>query len=261
MERTPACIDLSFFPEQLHCFLENVPVFDSSCSKEARVWFLDLGPGFYLKTAVPGSLEREARLDRFFHQKGLGPRVETYFSEEADWLLTEAVPGEDCTHRIYLEEPKQLCDTTASLLRSLHETAFSGCPVPDRTADYLKSVHEGYARGKWEPELFTDCWEFSGPEEAISLVNEQSHRLKADTLLHGDYCLPNIILNNWCFSSFIDLGCGGVGDRHIDLLWGVWTLQFNLCTNRWKDRFLDAYGRDAMEEDMLPLIAACEMLG
>ena len=261
MERKPVCIDLAQFPQQLHPYLEAGSIFDSSCSPEARVWFLDLGPGFYLKTADRGCLEKEAQLDRFFHQKGLGPRVESYFTQDTDWLLTEAVPGEDCTHRQYLDDPKRLCDTAASLLRALHDTDPTGCPVPDRTADYLQSVHHGYARGKWEPELFAGCWEFSGREEAMALVREQSHRLKSNTLLHGDYCLPNIMLNNWRFSGFIDLGCGGVGDRHIDLLWGVWTLQFNLKTNRWKERFLDAYGRDAMEADMLPLIAACEMLG
>lgn len=261
MERKPVHIELSQFPRQLHPYLEGIPVSDSSCSPEARVWFLDLGPGFYLKTARRGSLEKEAQLDRFFHEKGLGPRVETYFTQDADWLLTEAVPGEDCTHRQYLDDPKRLCDTTASLLRTLHETDPAGCPVPDRTTAYLQSVHRGFARGKWEPELFAGCWDFSGREEAMALVREQSHRLQSDTLLHGDYCLPNIMLNGWQFSGFIDLGCGGIGDRHIDLLWGVWTLQFNLHTNRWKDRFLDAYGRDAMQEDMLPLIAACEMLG
>ena len=261
MERKPVQIDLSRFPAQLHPYLESSCVFDSSCSPEARVWYLDLGPGFYLKTAAKGSLETEAKLDQFFHQKGLGPRVETYLSQDADWLLTQAIAGEDCTHRQYLEDPKRLCETTASLLRSLHETDPTGCPVPDRTAGYLQSVHAGYARGKWEPDLFSEFWEFDSPEAAMALVQEQACRLKADTLLHGDYCLPNIMLDNWRFSGFIDLGCGGVGDRHIDILWGVWTLKFNLHTGRWTERFLDAYGKDAFEPDMLPLVAACEMLG
>ena len=93
------------------------------------------------------------------------------------------------------------------------------------------------------------------------MVEKYSHLLKTDTLLHGDYCLPNILLNNWNFSGFIDLGNGGVGDRHIDLFWGAWTLFFNLKTDRYRDRFLDAYGREDVEEDMFPIIAACEVFG
>ncbi len=36
---------------------------------------------------------------------------------------------------------------------------------------------------------------------------------------------------------FIDLGNGGVGDRHIDLFWGAWTLFYNLKTDRHTERF------------------------
>ena len=85
--------------------------------------------------------------------------------------------------------------------------------------------------------------------------------LKCDTLLHGDYCLPNIMLTDWQFSGFIDVGNGGVGDRHVDLFWGTWTLNFNLKTDRYRDRFLDAYGRDVIEPGMMDLIAACEVFG
>ena len=79
--------------------------------------------------------------------------------------------------------------------------------------------------------------------------------------MHGDYCLPNIILNNWKFSGFIDLGRGGIGDRHIDVLWGIWTLKYNLGTAQFSDRFIDAYGRDMVDKDKLRCIAAMEMFG
>ena len=85
--------------------------------------------------------------------------------------------------------------------------------------------------------------------------------LKSDTLLHGDYCLPNIMLENWRFTGFIDLGRGGIGDRHIDLFWGAWTLEFNLHTDKYGSRFLDAYGRDRVEEEMLRVVAAAEVFG
>ena len=93
------------------------------------------------------------------------------------------------------------------------------------------------------------------------MVDSLGKHLKTDTLLHGDYCLPNIMLDNWRFRGFIDLDCGGIGDRHVDLFWGIWSLGFNLKTDAYRDRFLDAYGRDAVEEEMLRLIAAIEVFG
>ena len=85
--------------------------------------------------------------------------------------------------------------------------------------------------------------------------------LKKDVLLHGDYCLPNIILDDWKLSGYIDLGSGGIGDRHIDVAWGIWTLNFNLGTTEYSDRFMDVYGRDKVEPEMLRAVAAMEMIG
>ncbi|MDE6108094.1 MAG: phosphotransferase, partial [Oscillospiraceae bacterium] len=75
------------------------------------------------------------------------------------------------------------------------------------------------------------------------------------------YCLPNIILRDWKLSGFIDVGNGGVGDRHIDLFWGAWSLEFNLKTDQYRRRFLDAYGRDQVDESILKIIAAAEVFG
>ena len=69
------------------------------------------------------------------------------------------------------------------------------------------------------------------------------------------------MLDDWRFSGFIDLGNGGVGDRHIDLFWGIWSLGFNLKTDRYADRFLDAYGRDRVEPELLRIVAAYEVFG
>ena len=69
------------------------------------------------------------------------------------------------------------------------------------------------------------------------------------------------MLDNWKFTGFVDLDSGGVGDRHIDIFWGIWTLWFNLKTNKYNDRFMDAYGREKIEEDLLRTVAAAEVFG
>ena len=69
------------------------------------------------------------------------------------------------------------------------------------------------------------------------------------------------MLDDWRFSGFIDLGNGGVGDKHIDLFWGAWTLNFNLKTDKYRNRFLDAYGRSDIEEEIFRVIAAAEVFG
>lgn len=261
MKRMKIQPDEGCFPEIFQPLFAGTEVYDSSCSPEARVWFLDRDGGLYLKTAPRGTLTREADMTAFFHSKGLGAQVLAYESLEADWLLTRRVPGEDCLDPAYLEDPVRLCDTTAELLRSLHETDISGCPVPNRTADYLETARRNFAAKRYDTGLFPDNWGYASAEEAWQVVQTQGHLLKADTLLHGDYCFPNIMLDNWKFSGFIDLGAGGVGDKHVDLFWGTWSLQFNLKTGQYRQRFLDAYGRDNIQEEMFRIVAAVEVFG
>ena len=261
MKRKRIDPDLGQFPEELRRLLEGVPVWDSSCSPQAKVYYIERDGGMYLKTAPRGSLGREARMDQFFFRKGLGPQVLTYLEGERDWLLTARIPGEDCTWQPYLDDPKRLSEKTAQLLRSLHEADGFGCPVPDRTGEYLAKAAENYAAGVFDGDLFPDNWGYRSAEEAWNIVQTQGKYLKSDTLLHGDYCLPNILLDNWNFTGFIDLDTAGMGDRHVDLFWGTWTLQFNLKTDRYRDRFLDAYGREAVDEELLRVVAAIEVFG
>ncbi len=248
-------------PREFRRLIAASRLYDSSSSPEANVWFIDRGDGFYLKCAARGTLEKECRMTEFFHRKGLGAEELEYISADADWLLTAAVPGEDCLYEGHLAQPKRLCDTLAAALRKLHETDHSGCPVWDRTADYLAAAEKNYRAGKYDPSFFTGNFSCRSAKEAYSLLSAGKSALQSRVLLHGDYCLPNIILKDWKLSGMIDVGCGGVGDRHIDLFWGVWTLAYNLKTDRYGERFLDAYGRDRVDVPLLQVIAAAEAFG
>lgn len=257
MNRTPVDM-IPNLPDSLREYITDASLYDSSCSPEARVWFADTHGGIYIKTAARGTLETEARMNAFYHSRRLGPEVLAYTREEADWMVTRRIPGEDCTHPMWLEDPARLAETTGQLLRMLHETDIAGCPVDNINEQLLDGARKGYAAGTFEADLFPYAASFPAPEAAWAAVQPGLHTLKTEVLLHGDYCLPNILLENWRFSGFIDLGGAGLGDRHIDLMWGAWTLIFNLKTDRWCSRFLDAYGREDVDTEKLRLIALLE---
>jgi kanamycin kinase len=122
-------------------------------------------------------------------------------------------------------------------------------------------MEQNKAADTFDKSHFPDSFGYASAEEAWTVVEKHGHLLKSDTLLHGDYCLPNVILDDWRFSGFIDLDCAGVGDRHVDIFWGIWTLWFNLKTDKYRERFIDAYGRDKVDEDMLRVVAAAEVFG
>lgn len=248
-------------PDDIRQLADGAAVYDSSCSAEARVYFIDKDGGYYLKYSAKGTLETESAMTKYFHTKGFGAEVLSYISDENDWLLTAAVAGNDCVHEAHLAEPERLCDTIAYELRRLHETDYTGCPVPDRTAVYLATAEQNYLTENYDKSHFPDSFGYRSAKEAHDALCASRDALRDRVLLHGDYCLPNIILADWKLSGFIDVGYGGVGDRHIDIFWGAWTLWFNLKTDKYRERFLDAYGRDKIDEALLRVVAAAEVFG
>ena len=261
MKRMLISPDLNIIPPSFHSLLNGAPVYDSSCSPEARVIFIDRDAGYYLKSAPCGTLQGEADMTRYFHRLGLGTEVLDYRTDDRDWLLTARMPGEDCTHADVLSRPEWLAERMGEWLRALHEIDTRGCPIPDHTARYLATVSQNDRTGNYDTSHFPDSFGYENAEQARAVIERDGHRLATDTLLHGDYCLPNIMVKDGRLSGFIDLGNGGVGDRHVDLFWGAWTLGFNLHTDIYRDRFLDAYGRECIEPDMLRVVAACEVFG
>lgn len=261
MKRTPIKPDLNDYPAVFRPILAGVPLYDSSCSPEARVIFIDRDGGYYLKKAAKGSLGAEAEMTAYFHSKGIGTAVLDYQSLQEDWLLTARARGEDCTHPRYLNDPKRLCDTLAVLLRSLHESDTRGCPVPNRMEGYFHTVEQNWRAGVFDPSFLPEEMKCLTRDEAFREVRAAKPCFQADTLLHGDYCLPNVMLDDWAFACYIDLGNGGVGDRHVDLFWGAWTLAFNLGTDRYRQRFFDAYGRDRVDTELLRIVGVCEAFG
>lgn len=264
MKRTETDISRIELPSEFDALVRGAKIYDSSCSPEARVLFVERDGGYFLKSATARSLKKEAEMTSFFHARGLSAEVLAYISDRdgRDFLLTSRVQGEDLTYKSYLDEPKRLCDTLAETLRYLHSLDAEGCPVTDRMADYFSLAEQNYRNGIFDKELFGgEKYKNMSADDAWNIVCEGRALLRSDTLIHGDYCLPNVIFDNWRFSGFIDLGNGGVGDRHVDIFWGAWTLWFNLHTNEYRDRFLDAYGRENIDGEALRIVELAETFG
>ncbi|MDR2620117.1 MAG: aminoglycoside 3'-phosphotransferase [Propionibacteriaceae bacterium] len=264
MKLTPVQINIAEYPAALHPYFDGAKLYDSSCSPNARVYFIDKDTGYFLKIGRVADLGHEYEMTRYFHTKGLAAAVVEYcFDAGQDYLLTEKLKGDDCTTVKYLEQPKRLAELLGEQLSLLHSLDYrdcmSGCAVTNHTEQYLLKAKRNKLTGNFDKSNFPNSFGYASEDEAWAVVEKYGRLLKTDTLLHGDYCLPNVILDDWSFSGFVDLDSGGVGDKHVDLFWGAWTLWFNLKTNKYRNRFLDAYGRDKIDEDLLRVIAAAEV--
>jgi len=226
-------ININDFPIELHPYL-NQNVYDSSCSKLATVLYIE--SGYYLKISNKNNLQEEYANTKLFYEIGLGVKVIMYLSLDKDYLLTEAIKGLDGTH--YIDEPKHLCEIFANTLKKLHSIEITKFYKNNDNRFNLKTKDEVY-----------------------NYIIGNIHNLKSDTLLHGDYCLPNIVIDNHDNVKLIDLDHAGIGDKHIDLFWAIWSLSYNLKTEEYNDYFLEIYGKENYDEEMIKLIACIETFG
>ena len=225
MKKTEIKIQIEEYPKELHSLLQDATVYDSSSNPSMQVLYSDLG--YYIKIAEKGTLAKEAELARFFAQKGLGVEVVTYLSLEKDYFVTRSAKGEDALH--YLDNPEKLCEALSEAMKYLHSQPVSDIPVSVCLETYAAAGYENL--------------------------------LQKDTMIHGDFCLPNILFEDWKFSAFIDVGQAGAGDRHIDIYWVLWSLNFNLKTDRYTEYFLNLYGEEKIDRKILKLVAEVEASG
>ncbi len=253
MKRTETLLHIEILPAIIKPFIHNARIFDSSCSDAAHTYYIEGSVRSFLKVSSSGKLYRESILTEFFHSHGLAPAVLGYVSEnDHDYLLTEALKGEDGISGKHKEDPYRLAEEFGSCLKLIHNLSPLDCLIKNRTAEMLLEAERNIARQYCDSELIPE-----NVEKASKKFSELKHLAQADTVIHGDYCLPNIIMQDFSLSGFVDLGNGGVGDSHYDLFWGIWTLRYNLHTDKYKDTFIKAYGRDKIDWDRLEL---CRLL-
>lgn len=69
-----------------------------------------------------------------------------------------------------------------------------------------------------------------------NFLNPESEGL---CFVHGDFCLPNILVKDGKVSGFIDTEASGLGDPWMDYAWAIWSLEFNLQTKDYTPRLLE----------------------
>lgn len=247
--------DAAAFPVPIRDVMAGQRVFDSSCSDAARVYYVE--SGLYVKEAPAGSLAHEKKMGEVFFRHHLGPEVVLYLSEGKDYLVTREVPGQDLCH--HLDKPELLCGQMAEKLLLLHSLPAEDVPLCPGLSFYREGIM-GEGQG-FEKYVLMEGFPIRNRQEALCLAREMLPHLKNDTLIHGDACLPNMMMEKGRITSFIDFATAGRGDRHMDLFWALWSLQFNLKTEKYTDCLLDAYGKQRVNREMIRAISAMEALG
>ena len=165
---------------------------------------------------------------------------------------------------VYIFEDKYILKVSKDKNRLLDEKEridFLGkCNIPssksicyvedDEKCYYLRTCINGYSlidkKIKENPDLLIDI--------LVNVINILRSIDKYDCpfkskdnigkdFVHGDLCLPNIYVDeDYNFAGFIDLDNSGLGDRWYDYSWLLWSLEYNLKTDKYNRVLLDRLG-------------------
>ncbi len=159
------------------------------------------------------------------------PRV-IAFEQEADhqYLLMSRVTGTMACDDVYLSRPKVLIPLLAEAMQMLWHTDPDGCPRTRGMDTELAEAADRVERGLVDmentgPGAFGKGG-FRDPEALLRWLIDNRPE-EEPVLSHGDFCLPNLLLENDRISGFIDLDTFGIGDRWRDIADCCGSLQRN----------------------------------
>ncbi len=242
-------LDIASLPEEIKPYLKNASIISIATSRPHKTYFVDRDEGYFLKISSKDMLEHEATMIDYFYKKNLTAPVRVYISDDnSDYLLMDRVKGEICASERYMKEPEKLSAVVGASLRRLHDTDYNDCPKRGINTFIVPLAYKKYNENDLSLWLLDYC-DYKNAQDAYGFLRANDNILVEDVCVHGDPGLTNILLDNFSFSGFIDFDGAGIGDRHFDLLWAIWSLGYNLKTRKYNDIFLDAYGRDKFDVD------------
>lgn len=248
---------LSAAPPDLRKLLNGVELHPVEIGKTAACCVRLHPPGLgacFLKVAPSrfgDTLVREREVTDWLQHKLPVPRV-LYFGQAAehDYLLTSELPGVNACDGALKSDIPKLVKTLAQGLRLIHSLPTQGCPFDQALATRLAEARQRVALGLVDESDFEDEWLHLTAEEILSNLLATQPTGEDLVFTHGDYCMPNVIVNSCELSGFVDWGSGGVADRHQDLALAARSLAYN-WGEQWVPLLFEEYGPTCVDQQKL----------
>lgn len=244
------------FPEELKEILKEFTfeVNHIGCSKAKVLKLFNNEKSLYLKISNKTSLfdlEKEKVILEWLSQKLEVPEI-IYFGKKDDkvYLLLSEIQGR-VSHFIESDEEKRRnIKILAEGLKKIHSISMTSCPINNTPDKLLQLAKERVEKGDVDATQFDKRWSDKSPEELFEEVVKIKPNKYDLVFSHGDYCLPNILVEERSLSGFVDWSWGGINDRYFDFAAVIWSIGYNYG-EEWVNYFLEDYGIENIDLNRL----------
>ena len=191
-----------------------------------------------MKTVGSGLVGEKCRIEWLKGKVAVAEVIDYETDGTFEYLLTSRLMGRDAAQTRWInDDPERLVTQLGRALADLHENVpIDQCPFDVRLAHKFEYASFQLKTRTADENSLTELIGMAPSEDLV--------------FTHGDYCLPNIIVDeDECrLVGFVDVGRAGIADRYYDLALGLRSIQYNLGDGHART-FLDAYGISANHVD------------
>lgn len=192
----------------------------------------DADPPRYLKVAagddLRADLAAEAARLRWLAGRLPVPRVHEFTETAAGaFLLLSAVPGRMAHDAAFAGDVPRVVRLLAAGLRTLHTLDMRDCPFDQSLAVALAAAGERVRRRLVDESDFDDERQGRTAHDLYAELLATRPTTEDAVFTHGDYSLPNVLLDGEGIGGFIDWSRSGIADRHADLALAARSLAHN----------------------------------
>jgi aminoglycoside phosphotransferase len=208
----------------------------------------------FLKVADRNSdvnLRREKEVLEWLSGKISVPKV-LHFEETGanTFLLISEIKEINLADCLKISKAKEnLISDLAKRLKQIHTISTEDCPFQQTLRIKLQNARENIKNGLVDRGDFEDENIGKSAEALFDELIESKPDDEDLVFIHGDFCLPNIIVSNGKVSGFVDWERGGIADRYQDIALLFRSFDFNIGNmQQFEDLFCSCYGIEKLDE-------------
>ena len=169
---------------------------------------------------------------------------------ETEFLLISEISGKSAHVFKKDAEKTRNIEILADGLQQIHSVDPKECPFNNNPDKLLQLAELRLKSGGINPKQFDTRWQDEDPLEFFNKALKLKPTRYDFVFSHGDYCLPNVLINNNHLSGFIDWSYGGINDRYFDFAAVAWSIGYNYG-EEWIPLFFEKYGLNDVDWDRI----------